>query len=320
MNQVFIASQLTERAIQALQSAQIKFDYWDSLNEISQDELIQSLNGKEALICGVDVSVTKEVIEAVPTLKLIANVGDGYSNIDIDTAKAHGIQVTNAPTTDSIASTAELTVTLILTLSRNILNSDKFLRSGEFEGWRVTGYLGGHQVYGKKLLIIGLGRVGKIVAKIMSRFDMEIYYVDPVAADAEFEKTYQLQRVGLEEGLPVVDYVTLNCDLTDTNSGMIGLEQLKQMKKEAYLINCARGPLVKEADLIMALEEKMIAGAALDVYEYEPKVSEKLRKMTNTVLTPHTGNATYEARNEMAMDAVTEVIRYLKGENLLYPV
>lgn len=320
MNQVFIASQLPERAIQALQSAQIKFDYWDSLNEISQDELIQSLNGKEALICGVDVSVTKEVIESVPTLKLIANVGDGYSNIDIKTAKAHGIQVTNAPTTDSIASTAELTVTLILTLSRNILNSDRFLRSGEFEGWRVTGYLGGHQVYGKKLLIIGLGRVGKIVAKIMSRFDMEIYYVDPVAADAEFEKTYQLQRVSLEEGLPVVDYVTLNCDLTDTNGGMIGLEQLKQMKKEAYLINCARGPLVKEADLIMALEEKMIAGAALDVYEYEPKVSEKLRKMTNTVLTPHTGNATYEARNEMAMDAVTEVIRYLKGENLLYPV
>lgn len=320
MNTIFIANQLPEKAIQQFRDAQIAFDYWNHLEEISEDRLIQSLEGKEILICGVDVSVTKKVIEAVPTLKLIANVGDGYSNIDIDMARLKGIKVTNAPTIDSIASTAELTVTLLLTLSRDILNSDQLMRSGKFIGWRVTGYVGGHQMYGKKILIVGLGRVGKLVAEMLQGFHMDIYYTDPIAADAAFEERCHLKRVSLEEGLSVADYVTLNCDLTAENMGMIGIDQLKQMKKEAYLINCARGPLVKEADLVTALEEHVIAGAALDVYEFEPKVSEKLVNMRNTVLTPHTGNATYEARNEMAMDAVTETIRYLKGEDLLYPV
>lgn len=320
MSQIYIASQLPEKAMQLLQEAQIEFEAWDSSKEIEQAALIQGLQGKEILICGVDVSVTKAVIEACPTLKLIANVGDGYSNIDLDAARKKGIQVTNAPTTDSIASTAELTVTLILTLSRKILTSDHLMRSGGFKGWRVTGYLGGHQVYGKKLLIIGLGRVGKVVAQMLCPFAMDLYYTDPVAAAPTFEDKYQLKRVSLEEGLALADYVSLNCDLTDENSGMIGIQQLKRMKKDAYLINCARGPLVKEADLVTALEERIIAGAALDVYEYEPKVSEKLTQMTNTVLTPHVGNATYEARNEMALDAVTEAIRYTKGEDLLYPV
>ncbi|WP_326716394.1 NAD(P)-dependent oxidoreductase [Vagococcus jeotgali] len=320
MTSIFIAMPLPEESINVLKENKLSYTIWDSLDHITEDQLCEKVKDVTVLISSVSVNVSQEVIESAPNLKLIANVGDGYSNIDMDVAKAKGITVTNAPTIDSIASTAEQTVTLLLALSRQILAGDKMMRNHAFPGWSVTGYLGGDQVYGKKMVIIGLGRVGKMVAQMMQPFNMDLYYVDPIKADNEFEKANHIKRVSLEEGLALADYVTLNCDLNADNYHMFTLDTFNLMKPSAYWINCARGPLVKEADLVTALQDKKIAGAALDVYEFEPEVSDALAEIPNTVLTPHGGNATVEARKEMAMDAVMQAVHFTKGEPLEYVV
>ncbi|MHC5227619.1 NAD(P)-dependent oxidoreductase [Enterococcus sp. LJL99] len=320
MKKIFIASQLPEKAMTYLDNQSITFDYWTSPNTISEAELIDKLKDVSILVCGIDVSVTKDVIQASPQLKLIANVGDGFSNIDTDFAKENNILITNAPTTDSIASTAEQTVTLLLSLSRKLLSGDTMMKEHKFQGWKVTGYVGGHQVYRKKIVIIGMGKIGRKVVEMLAGFKMDFYYVDPKTVDVDFATKFALKKVSLENGLKLADYVTINCSLNEENVHMISSNQLSLMKPSAYLINCARGPLVNEKDLCSAITQNQIAGAALDVYEFEPKVSKELAQLDNVVLTPHAGNATVEARNEMAMDAVYNVVKFITNKPLDYIV
>lgn len=320
MTRIFVADQIPADSQALLKQPGLEVDYWQGLGDITESELAKRLAMTEVLVSAVNVPVTSAIIDAAPKLRLIANIGDGYSNIDISAAKARGILVTNAPGRDSIVSTAEQTVTLLLALSRRVLPGDALMRSGDFKGWEVTGYVGGHQVAGKKLLIIGLGRVGSTVAKMMSGFDMDIRYVDPVEVDTAFARQYDVQRVSLEDGLPWADYVTINCALTPQNEFMIDAAQLAMMQPTAYLVNCARGPLLREDALIDALDKGGIAGAALDVYQHEPHVSAKLAAMENVVLTPHAGNATVEARHEMARTAVNNAIAFAHGQPLRYQV
>lgn len=320
MMKIFVASNLPDSVIVQLNKLDIFIEFWKGEETISEQELIKNLTDKTILICGIDVQVTKQVIESAKSLKLITNVGDGYSNIDMNFAKKFNIIVTNAPTKDSIASTAEQTVTLLLSLSREILKGDSLMRSHGFKGWRVTGYVGGHQVYGKKIVIVGMGRVGKKVVELLSGFDLDLYFVDPKPIDPIFIEKYCLKQIKLEDGLRIADYVTLNCNLTKDNYNMITSKQLNMMKKSSFLINCARGPLINEKDLTTALKNKVIAGAALDVYEFEPKVGEELASLSEAILTPHAGNATFEARREMALDAVANVENYVKNKPLNYVV
>ena len=320
MADVFIATPLPQESLDALSAAGVDYEMWDSQTPISAEELAAKVADSEVLISAVNVKVPASVISAAPKLKLIANVGDGYSNIDLAAAKTHGVAVTNAPGRDSIASTAEQTVTSILALSRDLLAGDAMMKANAFPGWEVTGYLGGHQVYGKKLLIIGLGRIGSLVAKMLHAFDMDIAYVDPVPAAPDLVADLGLTRMDLDEGLAWADYVSLNCDLNADNHLMISAPQLALMRPEAYLINCARGPLVKESDLVAALKSGQIRGAALDTYEFEPKVSPALAALPNVVLTPHVGNATVEARKEMAKTAVDNAINHLQGKPLQFQV
>lgn len=315
---VYIASKLFIEDIDYLRKNNIDFDYWDNTKSISKVDLIKNLDNKDILICGIDVDVDQEVIEK-SKLKMIANVGDGVSNIDVDYAKSKGIIITNAPTLDSIASTAEMSLTAILSISRNVVNNNELMRNNQFQGWTVTGTLGGNQFYGKKLLIVGLGRIGKVLVEMVANFGLDIYYADPIRYEA-FEKAHHLTYVELEQGLKLADYVSLNCDLNKDNYLMIQTKQLEMMKDSAYLINCARGPLVKEEDLVRALENNVIKGAALDVYEFEPKISQELANLDNVVLTPHIGNATIEARHEMAMDAIEETISFINNKPLKYQV
>lgn len=315
---VFVASKLFAEDIQYLKDNNVDFTYWDNCKQINKEELIKHVKDIDIIIGGIEVNVDKDVIDA-SNLKMIANVGDGVSNIDVEYAKSKGIIITNAPTIDSIASTAEQSLTAILTISRDVVNGDKLMRNHDFTGWTVTGTLGGNQFYGKKLLIVGLGRIGKKLVEMVSNFNLDIYYADPIRY-SEFEQAHNLNYVSLEEGLRIADYVSLNCDLNDDNYLMIQTKQLELMKDTAYLINCGRGPLVKEKDLVAALKNNTIKGAALDVYEFEPKISNELALLTNVVLTPHIGNATIEARNEMAHDAVEEVVSYINGRALKYQV
>ena len=320
MTHVFIATPLPQESLELLSKAGIGHDIWNSEVSIPVEELKTRVKDVQVLVSAVNVDVPAEVIEGASNLKLIANVGDGYSNIDLASAKNRGVAVTNAPGRDSVASTAEQTVASILALSRDLLAGDAMMKANAFPGWQVTGYVGGHQVYGKKLLIIGLGRIGSLVAKMLHAFDMEIAYVDTVAADPDFVSELALTRMELDQGLAWADYVSLNCDLTPENHLMISAPQLALMRPEAYLINCARGPLVKEADLVEALKAGQIRGAALDTYEFEPKVSPQLAALPNVVLTPHAGNATVEARHEMADTAVLNAISQVQGKPLKYRV
>lgn len=318
MLNIFVASEIPQESLNMLQENNVPFDYWDHQETITESELILRTRECSILVCGIDVQVTKKVILSAPNLKLIANIGDGYSNIDVKVAKSKGILITNAPTEDSIASTAEQTVTLLLSLSRKLLAGDDLMKHNKFTGWRVTGYVGGHQVYGKKLFVVGLGKVGRKVVEMLSGFQMDMYYTDLECKEKEFVDTYNIKKVSLEDGLKIADYVTINCSLNEENVHMISREELSLMKKTAYLINCGRGPLVKENDLVAALENKQIAGAALDVYEFEPKVSTPLTLLPNVVLTPHAGNATVEARKEMAQDAISNVIHFVNKQPLKY--
>lgn len=315
---IYIASKLFEEDYELLSDNNIDYDSWVSNRSIDKESLILNLKDKDILIGGVDVKVDQEVLDK-SSLKMIANVGDGVSNIDVEYAKSKGIIITNAPTRDSIASTAEMSLTAILAISRNIVQNDKLMRNHQFQGWSVTGTLGGNQFYGKKLLIVGLGRIGKVLVEMVANFQLEIYYADPIRYE-EFEKKYNLNYVSLEEGLKIADYISLNCDLNKDNNLMIQLPQLQLMKDSAYLINCARGPLVKEEDLVYALKNNIIKGAALDVYEFEPKISNELASLDNVVLTPHIGNATDEARREMANDAVEEALSFINDKPLRYQV
>lgn len=316
MTHVFVAEQIPEDSQRLLEESGLDVDYWEGPGDISAAELLARTAPADVLVSAVNVAVSDKVMTGAPKLGLIANIGDGFSNIDVEAAKARGIKVTNAPGHDSIVSTAEQTVALLLSLSRRVIPGDTMMKANDFKGWEVTGYVGGHQVAGKKLLIIGMGRVGSAVAQMMSGFKMTIRYVDPVEADRGFAAAHHLERVTLEEGLAWADYVTLNCALTADNEFMIDAPELALMQQNAYLVNCARGPLLREDALIAALKNRQIAGAALDVYQHEPHVSPELTTMENVVLTPHAGNATVEARHEMARTAVNNAIAFAAGRPL----
>lgn len=323
MQEVFSAVKLPPQAEHLLRTANATVTQWSAQEgefTISEADLLEQATDATILISAVNVPVTAKYIQSSPNLKLITNIGDGFDNIAIGEAKARNILVTNAPTLDSVASTAEQTVTLALALSRQILPDAAIMHADDFPGWSVTGYVGGHQLYGKNVTIIGLGRIGKIVAQMLSGFNTKISYVDPVSAPEDFEKKYSLTHVSLPEGLKTADYVTINCTLNKSTELLIGEHELQQMKNSAYLINCARGGLVDEAALLNALNAGEIAGAAIDTPQHAPHISTALTALPNFIATPHAGNATYEARNEMALDAVNNILRYLKGEELLYRV
>jgi lactate dehydrogenase-like 2-hydroxyacid dehydrogenase len=280
------------------------------------EKLIDHIVGVEILIAAVNVSVTEDVLVKADKLALIANIGDGYSNIAIETARKKNISITNTPTHDAIQSTAEMTMTLLLALTRKVKEGQKICNQNDFSGWSVTGYLGGHQASNKTIGIIGFGRIGQKVAKIAHALEMEILFVDPKKIDAQIKDELHAKEVSLEEALTTADYITLNCSANDDNYHMITKNELQKMKKSAYLINCARGSLIKEADLVEALSEKIITGAALDVHEFEPHFTEDLLNLPNVVMTPHVGNDTHEARNEMAHEAVIQAIKFSKGESI----
>lgn len=323
MEKVFVAVELPPEAKTQLDKLEVPVTYWQPPTpgaSITSEELCQQGADASVLVSAVNVPVTEEYLEAAKGLELITNIGDGYDNIAVAAAKARHIAVTNAPTEDSIASTAELTFALALAVSRQIIPGDQMMREDKFPGWKVTGYLGGHQVYGKHFTIIGMGRVGKVLVQMLSGFNVSINYVDPIKAPAQFEDKYNLKRVSLEQGLAQADYVTLNCTLNETSKLLINEKTLRLMKPSAYLINCARGGVVDEEALLTSLENGEIAGAAIDTPEHEPHIDPRLAALENVIATPHAGNATYEARVEMALDATANVTRFLTGEPLRYQV
>ncbi|KKP35562.1 MAG: hypothetical protein UR26_C0003G0035 [candidate division TM6 bacterium GW2011_GWF2_32_72] len=290
-----------------------------SENKPTKQELISAVKKYDALISLLSDLIDKEVIDAAnKQLKIIANYAVGFDNIDLKGATSKNIIVTNTPGTSSEA-VAEFTIGLMLNITRKIVEADKFIRAGFYKGWEPELLLG-MELREKTLGIVGLGHIGTRVAKIANRgFDMKILYTD-VAPNKEFEKDHCATFMNLDELLAQSDIVTLHVPLFPSTHHLIDLKQIKKMKKSAFLINTSRGPVVNEKDLAEALDNNLIAGAAIDVYEFEPKITEKLLNLKNIILTPHVASATQEARNSMSLVVAQNVDAVLRGGKAITPV
>lgn len=311
---VYSAVKLPSHIVQPLLDQGHDLQMHNELTTPSQEKMLSYVTDVEAIISGVNTPINKELIEASKQLKIIANVGAGYNHIDITTANNKDIAVTNSPSYNSTASTAENAVTLMLNLSRQIKYAETLAQTDQFKGWQVMGYLGGNQMTGKTVAIVGLGTIGQHLAKQLEAFQMNIIYVDLEKKDVPYE------RKTLEEALPIADFVVLQMNYTKENHHLFNKETIQLMKKSAYLINNARGGIVDEEALADALDSETIKGAALDVHENEPKINARLQNRDNVILTPHIGNDTIEAREEMAQTAVNQVLKYNNKQSLDHQV
>lgn len=282
-------------------------------HDLSEDELIARLQDKQGLVSILTTSVTRAVLEASPVLAVVANVAVGYNNIDLTAAHERGVIVTNTPDVLTEAS-ADLAWALILGITRRIVEGDRLVRSGGWKGWALD-FMLGTDLRGKQLGIVGFGRIGQAVAARASAFGMHVAYQSRKAVGPPAYQPMPYDRL-----IATSDVVTLHCPLTEETRHLIDQKSLARMKRSAYLINTARGPVVDESALVWALKNRIIAGAALDVYEDEPLVHPELRTLENVVLAPHLGSATIETRTAMADLAVHNVLAVLAGNPPLTPV
>jgi glyoxylate reductase len=274
------------------------------------EELLRRVAGKQALLSLLTDRVDRDVIAAGADLRIIANIAVGYDNVDVTYAATRGIPVTNTPDVLTEA-TAEFTWALILAVARRVVEGERVLRGGRWRGWGLD-FMLGMELRGKCLGVVGMGRIGTAVAARAPAFGMNVVH--------HSEETRGGHAVSLDELLCTADVVTLHVPLTPATRHMIDRAALVRMKRSAYLINTARGPIVDEAALAWALGERLIAGAALDVYEREPEVHPALLSLDNVVLAPHLGSATTETRTAMADLAVSNVLAVIEGRPPLTPV
>ncbi len=279
---------------------------------LSKGEIIERLKGMDGMVCLLTDAIDGEIMDAEPNLKVISNYAVGFNNIDVEAATERGIPVTNTPGVLT-ETTADFAWALLMAIARRVVEADKFTREGKFKGWRPQLLLGS-DVYGKTIGIVGMGRIGQAMARRARGFDMNILYYDEYRPDPEVEKELGLTYVPFDELLQKADYVSIHVPLMESTHHLIGERELKLMKKTAYLINSARGPIVDEKALVKALQEKEIAGAGLDVFEDEPELAPGLAELDNVVLAPHIASATIETRSKMATMAAEGCLSVLKGE------
>ena len=279
---------------------------------ISPAELRSRVAGKQALVSMLTERIDSAVVDAGTQLKVIANVAVGYNNIDVGHARSRGVVVTNTPDvlTESVA---DFTWALILAITRRLSEGERVLRRGDWKGWAFD-FMLGTELSGKHLGLVGYGRIGRAVARRASAFNMRVAYAARSGADAAPES------MSLDQLLNTSDVVSLHVPLTPGTKHLIDRKALARMKRSAYLINTARGPVVDEAALAWALQHHLLAGAALDVYEQEPKVHPDLIGLENVLLVPHLGSGTTETRTAMADLAADNVVAVLGGRPPLTPV
>lgn len=285
-------------------AAAAEVDLYEGSSAMPADELLARVRDKDALISVITDKVTREVVGAADRLKIVANIAVGYDNIDVPAVKAHGVIVTNTPDVLTEA-TAELTWALILSAARRVTEGDRLIRRNGWKGWALD-FMLGTELRGKQLGIVGRGRIGRAVAAKAPAFGMR----------AVFAK----HDLSFDELLISSDVISIHTPMTPENRHMIDRRALARMKRTAILVNTARGPIVDEEGLAWALKERLIAAAALDVYEREPVVHEALMGLENVVLAPHLGSATRETRTAMIDLAVNNVVAVLAGRPPITPL
>ena len=276
--------------------------------------LYAPLEEAEVLVSTFDKLVTREMIMSAPHLKLVTNFGVGFNNIDLEACRERGIRVTNTPQ-PVIEPTAELAFALMHDVARRTAEFDRKLREGTAEPFGVMNNLS-HSLYGKTLGIIGMGRIGQAVARRAVASGMRIIYYNrkPLGDEMIRQLGYEAKYISLEELLETSDFVSLNLPYTPEVKHLIGERELQMMKNTAYLINTARGAHVDEEALVLALKAGEIAGAAMDVYEHEPKIHSELLTLDNVVLSPHTGTGTWEGRIAMCENVCDNILAWENNE------
>lgn len=321
MAKIYVTRKIPEAGIKLLKDKGYQVDISSKDGVLNKEELISALEGKnyDAVLCLLTDQIDDDIFKAVGSqCKIFANYAVGFDNINLSSAKDRGVMITNTPgvLTETVA---EHAFALILSLARRIPESNKFTKQGKFIGWAPMLFLGS-DVSKKTLGIIGLGRIGSRVAYHAHKgFEMKVLYYDP-KPNLEFEKEYEAKFVDLETLLKESDFISIHVPFLPTTHHLIDKDQIQMMKKTAYLINTSRGPIINEKVLVQALGEKWIKGAALDVFENEPKLTTGLVELDNVILTPHTASATEETRSKMSELAAQNIIAVLENKKPLNPV
>jgi glyoxylate reductase len=280
---------------------------------MSRAQLVEAVKTAEVLVPTVTDRIDSALLaHAGERLKLIANYGTGVDNIDVEAAYKRGITVTNTPgvlTED----TADMTMALILAVARRLVEGERVARSGEWAGWSPTSFLG-HRIWGKRLGILGMGRIGSAVARRAKGFGLSVHYHNRrrvhETVENELEATYW---ESLDQMLARVDILSINCPHTPATYHLLSARRLKLMRPQAILVNTSRGEVVDEAALTRMLRDKELAGAGLDVFEHEPAINPKLRQLDNVVLLPHMGSATLEGRIDMGEKVIINIKTFVDG-------
>ena len=316
MAHIFVTRKIPDIGITKLKEAGHTVVVSEKDGVLTKDELLEALRAQEydAVLCLLTDQIDAEVFDAAPKAKIFSNYAVGFNNIDTEEAKRRGITITNTPgiLTDTVA---EHTVALMLSITSRIVEGDRFTRAGKYEGWAPLLLLG-TDVKDKTLGILGAGRIGQRVAHIAHHgLGMNIIYYD-IKENSDIESNTHAQfKASVEEVLSEADVVTVHVPLLDSTHHLINKERLSLMKSSAYLINSSRGPVIDENALTSALKEGVIKGAALDVFEEEPKLAEGLAELENVVITPHIASATEETRGKMAEMAAEAILDALSGKD-----
>ncbi|MDO8590820.1 MAG: D-glycerate dehydrogenase [bacterium] len=311
---IFITRIIPDVGIKILEDKGYAVDVYPKDKIIAQKELIKIIKkgSYDAILCLLTDKIDASIFEIAPSVKIYANYATGFDNIDVAEAKKRGITITNAPAELTSEAVAEHAVALMLALAARIVEADEFVRRGKYKGWAPMNFIG-TDVLGKTLGLIGAGRIGERMAHYSKGLGMEIIYTDVVRNDRIEKECGAVYCNSVEEVLQKADIVSLHIPLLDSTRHLINEATLRLMKPSSFLINTSRGPVIDEVALEKALREKVISGAAIDVFEFEPKTVPGLAKLQNVILTPHIASASMEARNQMAEIAARNIIDFFEG-------
>ncbi|HZR27088.1 MAG TPA: D-glycerate dehydrogenase [Vicinamibacterales bacterium] len=316
---LLVTRRLPSSVISKLKAA-ADVDLYTGETAISADELRARIADVDGLVCLLTDAIDRSVIDAAPKLKAIANVAVGYNNIDVPYARSKGIVVTNTPDVLTEA-VADFTWAMILAITRRISEGERVVRSGQWKGWALD-FMLGSDLRNKQLGLVGVGRIARAVAARAPAFGMRVAYTTRRPVDAGFAEPglREAEAMSLDKLLNTSDVVSLHVPLTADTRHLIDKKAITRMKRSAYLVNTARGPVVDEDALAWAMQQRLLAGAALDVYENEPAIHPDLLKLDNVLLLPHLGSATTETRTAMADLAADNVLAVLNGRTPITPV
>ncbi len=308
---VFITRQLPQAGLSLLHDVcDVEINPEDA--PLQRNVLLRKAGEVQGIIGLLTDKIDAEFLEAATGLKGYANYAVGYDNIDVPAATSHGIPVSNTPDVLTNA-TAELAWALLFAVARRVVESDRVMRSGTWPGWGPMQFLGA-DVRGKTLGIFGGGRIGAAMAMMSKGFDMRVLYTTNSSTNPELEREVDAKRVDFDTLLAESDFISIHAPLTPGTRHLFNAETFKKMKKTAYVINTGRGPIIKEDDLVAALGSGEIAGAGLDVYEFEPRMAKGLAEQDNAVILPHVGSATTSTRIAMAELATRNILAMLEGK------